>query len=158
MMRLYCVLLKSSARINTTVKMSREYCEKYDARTTTGWKLLLLLLLLLLMILFRSDIFITLWGVEPCNLVELLGLKKGSWVSVRNFRANSFRGSTGISFVQGRTLLLQRDEASVDDSIKLALNEDWDARKNTKKLFVVGQVVGIEQIHTFKVRGEKEGG
>ena len=97
----------------------------------------------------------TFWGTTDSNLVDKLGLKKGSWVSVRNFKTNFLQNSMGLTFVSGSTLLHQLDEASVDDSIKLTLNEDWEARKNAKKLFVVGKVDDIEQIKTFKVRRQE---
>ena len=95
----------------------------------------------------------TFWGPKDSNLADQL--KKGGWLSVRNFRANYFQNGTGLTFVSNFTLLHQLDEASVPDSIKLTLNEDWEARKDAKKLFVVGKVVDIEQINTFKVRSQE---
>ena len=96
----------------------------------------------------------TFWGPKDSNLADQL--KKGDYIRLRNFRANYFQKATGLTFVSDFTLLHQLDEASVDDSIKLALNEDWEARKDAKKLFVVGKVVDIEQINTFKVRSQEE--
>ena len=45
----------------------------------------------------RSDIYLTLWGVTV-NIPEQLGMVKGSWISVRNFKANSYNGTVGEGF------------------------------------------------------------
>ena len=92
----------------------------------------------------------TVWGSDV-NLVEELGLTPGSWVSLRNFRTNLYQKSMGMSFVQGRTYLVKLDEDTVDPLIKGSLNQDWETRRS-KPLVVVGKVVAIEEVHSYKVR------
>ena len=56
-----------------------------------------------------------------------------------------------MSFVRGRTYLVKLDEDTVDPLIKGSLNQDWET-KRSKPLVVVGKVVAIEDVHSYKVR------
>ena len=83
--------------------------------------------------------------------MEELGLTPGSWVSLRNFKTNLYQNSMGMSFVRTHTYLVKLDEDTVDPLIKGSLNQDWETRRS-KPLVVVGKVVAIEEVHSYKVR------